>query len=114
MKRRGKAGICAAALIILLAGGVIYVKKFGVPGARHSVTLTWVASTSKVDGYRVYRSDSSDGPFIFIGLVPASETSYTDYQVKAGMTYHYIVRSVDAEGLQSVNSNEAITKVPVL
>ena len=35
----------------------------GVQAVSHSVTLTWTASTSTVNGYNVYRSTVSGGPY---------------------------------------------------
>jgi hypothetical protein len=82
-------------------------------GALHSVTLTWTASTSSnVIGYYVYRSIQSKGPYNRIMAAPTSATSYTDNAVQPGQTYYYVVTAIDAQGNQSVFSNEARAVVP--
>ncbi len=78
----------------------------------HSVTLTWTASTSVVNGYNVYRGTTSGGPYTRInsGLVPG--LSYKDQDVPGGKTYYYVTRAVDAKGLESPNSSEIKVTVP--
>jgi fibronectin type 3 domain-containing protein len=43
-------------------------------------------------------------------LVPA--VSYTDPTVVNGTTYYYVTTAVDASGLESANSNEAVAVIP--
>ena len=78
----------------------------------HSVALTWTASTSSVVGYNVYRSTTSGGPYTLITGSPVSGTTFTDTTVQAGVTYFYVVTAVDANGNESVNSNEASATIP--
>jgi hypothetical protein len=71
-----------------------------------SVALGWTASTSAgVVGYNVYRGTAQGGPYSNLTLVP-SGTTYTDSPVTHGTTYYYVVTTVGALGLESVNSNE--------
>ncbi len=41
-----------------------------------------------------------------------TQTAYTDTTVTDGLTYDYIVESVDAEGITSVPSNTAVVPIP--
>lgn len=54
-----------------------------------SVSLSW-SSAGDVTGYRVYRYDSSQDKFVYLGAT--KKKSYTDSTAKAGKTYQYKVR----------------------
>jgi len=84
----------------------------GTQVVAHSVALSWIASTSTVVGYNVYRSTTSGGPYTLITSSPVSGITFTDTTVQAGVTYFYVVTAVDANGNESVNSNEASATVP--
>jgi hypothetical protein len=78
----------------------------------HSVTLTWVASTSNgVAGYNMYRSLTSGGPYTQIGTLIA-DVLYVDNAVSAGQTYYYVVKAVGSDGSLSAASNEASGTIP--
>ena len=79
---------------------------------QHSVSLTWVASTSTVSGYHVYRGTQSGGPYALISSGLISGTAYTDSTVQAGTTYFYVVTAVDSSANESSFSNEAQAVVP--
>ncbi|SRR6266852_5733656 len=79
----------------------------------HSVTLHWDASTSAVVGYNVYRSDSSGGPCKKLNHSPIKETTYSDPTVRAGRTYYYLVKSVTANNVESIASDEISAVIPV-
>jgi hypothetical protein len=84
----------------------------GTSVANHSVSLTWVASTSPgVSGYNMYRSESSSGSFTRINNFLISGITYTDATVQSG-TYYYAATSVDARGGESGYSNMAQVTVP--
>lgn len=83
----------------------------GVVAVSHTVSLTWVASTtSAVTGYNVYRSTTSGGGFVKVGS--ASGLSYTDSTVQNSTTYYYVTTAVDSIGDESVYSNEATAVIP--
>lgn len=84
----------------------------GVQTVAHSVTLTWVASTSTVVGYNVYRSTVSGGPYTKLNSSVVAATTYADSAVQAGTTYFYVVTSVDSGGVESADSTEVSTTVP--
>jgi hypothetical protein len=79
---------------------------------RHTVTLRWEASRSKVAGYNIYRSTTPGRNYVRINTRPVEGPTYTDSTVESGVTYYYVVRAVDGNGQESVNSNEAPAKVP--
>lgn len=78
----------------------------------HSVTVLWKASKSPVKGYNVYRATRSGGPYSRINPNLVQGLSYQDRDVKSGTTYYYVTRSVDANGLESVNSSEITATIP--
>src|SRR5437879_5655514 len=78
----------------------------GPPPTTHSATLNWDASTSAVVGYNVYRATQAGGPYTRLNSSLIEPTSYTDSTVQADQTYFYVVTAVDANGVESVASNE--------
>lgn len=85
----------------------------GTAAVVHSVTLTWVASTSStVVGYNVYRGSVSGGPYTMLNSTTSSGLSYTDMTVSSSQTYYYIVTAVDASGHESIGSNEVAVIIP--
>ena len=71
------------------------------------VPLAWTASLSTVTGYNVYQATTSGGPYTKLNGIPEAGNAYTDTSVAHGTTYYYVVRAVDANGMESVKSNEA-------
>jgi hypothetical protein len=78
----------------------------------HSVTLSWEAGPSSVEGYYVYRSEVSGGPYqrITSSLVPSP--TYRDTTVQDGGHYFYVVTSVKKNGDESAYSNEVVVNIP--
>lgn len=84
-----------------------------VTGSAHSVSLTWVASTStNVVGYNVYRGAAPGGPYTLLTSTRVAGLAYTDIAVQAGETYYYVVTAVDSSNNASVYSTEAMAVVP--
>jgi hypothetical protein len=84
----------------------------GTSPANHSVTLTWIASTSSgISGYNLYRSETGSGPFMKINNALIDGTTYTDATVQS-RTYYYAATSVDSRGEESGYSNTAQVTVP--
>ena len=94
------------------SAAVISLSGTGVQPVSHSVTLTWTASTSTVSGYNVYRSTVSGGPYTKLNSALITTTTYTDSTVQAGLTYFYVVTSVDSSSVESANSTEVSATVP--
>jgi fibronectin type 3 domain-containing protein len=78
----------------------------------YSTTLSWTASTSSVTGYNVYRGTTSGGPYTKLTASVDSNTSYADNSVQAGLTYYYVVTSVNSSGAESVYSNQVSATIP--
>lgn len=84
-----------------------------VTGSGRAVQINWVASTSTgVVGYRVLRSTTAGGPYTSITATNVTGTSYVDNTVQLGVTYYYVVVSVNSTGGTSSNSNQATAVVP--
>ena len=79
---------------------------------QHTVTLTWMASTSSLSGYNVYRGTVSGGPYTKINTALEAATSYVDNTVQPGTTYFYAVTSLDSSGLESAFSNQVMAVIP--
>ena len=83
------------------------------PTGSHTVTLTWVASPSpNLQGYRVYRSQTSGGPYANVSGAPVASLQFTDSSVANGQDYFYVVTSVDSNGLESVPTSEVSAQIP--
>ena len=78
----------------------------------HSVSLSWTASTSTVSGYNVYRSLTSGSGYTKVNTGLVSSVNYTDATVANTTTYYYVTTAVDANGNESIDSNEAVAAIP--
>ena len=78
----------------------------------HSATLAWTASTSIVVGYNIYRSTASGGPYTKQNSAIIVPLTYTDTTVLSGRQYFYVVRAVDSNNVESINSNEVPATIP--
>ena len=104
--------------LLFVALGVLWISRCGRTGTNtpppnpfpvsttRSSTLNWDASTSAVVGYNVYRATQAGGPYTKLNSSLIEPTSYTDSTVQADQTYFYVVTAVDANGVESVASNE--------
>lgn len=84
----------------------------GVQAALHSVSLTWVPSTSLVVGYNIYRGTQSGGPYTILNSSLVLVTTYTDSTVQSGQTYFYVTTAVDSNSVESLFSNEVSAIIP--
>ena len=77
-----------------------------VSASPDGIELAWddVLGDATLYGYEVRRSNTSGGPYTTIATVTAS--AYTDTSVDQGVTYYYVVRSVDSSFNRSSHSNE--------
>src|SRR5215472_505759 len=80
----------------------------------HSVDVMWDPSPStNLQGYKVYRSQVSGGPYNSIsGMLTTSTSQFADATVFSGQRYFYVVTSVDVNGLESAASSEVSATVP--
>ncbi len=107
-------GICDVALVQRVLNAMLGASCVsGATGNGHTVSLSWVASTSPmVIGYNLYRATSENGPYVKLNLTLIGETSYTDITVKSGQTYYYVATAVDAGKNESAYSDGARAVVP--
>ena len=82
------------------------------PQVTHTVGLSWIASTSVVAGYNVYRSTVSGQSYTRMNGSFVGGLSYLDSSVQNGLTYYYVTTAVDSSGIESVYSNEVSAKIP--
>jgi len=84
-------------------------------GAPHEVDLIWNAPSASladpVTGYHIYRALGGSSSY---QLVSSSnpEPAFADTTVQSGLAYDYIVKSVDASGMESTPSNMASVTIP--
>jgi hypothetical protein len=106
-------GVCVLWGLWFGATGGAWTASAGAAKHKHSVTLAWNASTSPVAGYNVYRSTVKGRDYVKINAkLIRGKTSYKDDTVESGKTYYYVTRSVDAKGIESLDSNETTVVVP--
>lgn len=87
----------------------------GLAPLAHSVDIAWDASTSAtLQGYNVYRSTVSGGPYSKISpTVTASTLLFTDTTPVSGKQYFYVVTAVDSSGVESAASAQVAVTIPV-
>ena len=81
----------------------------------YEVNLTWTAPSSSADpvvGYNVYRSSDGGNTYQLLNSSLVTQTAYVDTTVQDGANYDYIVKSVDAAGVESVPSNVTPVAIP--
>jgi len=84
------------------------------PVKGHTVTLSWVASTTTgIDGYNVYRANQSGGPYTIVGSTNANALTYVDSHVASGSTYYYVATAfILSPAAESVFSGEVTAAIP--
>ncbi len=81
----------------------------------HWVHLRWKAPTQSAEavrGYNIYRSDDGGKTFRKVNKLPVAKTKYDDRSVRPGVSYMYLVKSVDNKRAESGPSNEIRLSVP--
>ncbi len=77
-----------------------------------SVLLTWIPSSpeTNVSQYNIYRAivSGEQNPASPLASVPPGTDTYTDNATTHGITYYYVVRSLNRGGSPENNTNEAI------
>lgn len=94
-----------AIFVFLLASIVAW------PQAQHSIVVGWATYVQGADvavGFNVYRGTISGGPYTKqnVATIPLTTLSYTDTSGTGNTKYFYVVRAVDAIGIESPNSAE--------
>src|SRR5579859_2075086 len=84
-------------------------------GLPHQVALSWDPpgiSTVPIASYKTYRLIAGGSAYQLMNSSVGTETAYVDKTVQSGVTYDYIVTSVDANGLESLPSNAVTATIP--
>jgi hypothetical protein len=102
----------ASTNVTVNAGNVPGVNFTATVQQAHSVALSWIASTSTVAGYNVYRSTVSGTQYAKVNSSLVGGPAYTDGTVLGGTLYYYVTTAVDASGNESANSNEVSANIP--
>lgn len=87
----------------------------GLAPLAHSVDITWAASTSTpLQGYNVYRSTVSGGPYTKLSPTLSPTTLlFTDTTPLSGKQYFYVVTALNTSGAESSASSEVAVTIPV-
>jgi putative lipoic acid-binding regulatory protein len=81
----------------------------------YQVNLSWSAPSSSTDsvvGYNIYRSPNGSSAYQLLNSTEDAQTTYIDTTTQSGLTYDYMVESVDSSGVDSSPSNMAVVTVP--
>ena len=84
----------------------------GTVGSTYSVKLSWQASTSKVAGYNIYRSNKSGNGYQRLNNTLDRLTTFSDKDLPADSTFYYVTTAVDSAGKESGYSNQVVVKLP--
>ncbi|HYG38805.1 MAG TPA: fibronectin type III domain-containing protein [Cytophagales bacterium] len=71
--------------------------------------LTWNDNSSNETGFEVYKANSSNGPYTFLGLLGQNINTYSDTNLEPNTTYFYKVRAINNNGSSSVLSGSGTT-----
>jgi hypothetical protein len=87
----------------------------GLAPLAHSVDVSWAASTSSpLQGYNVYRSTVSGGPYTKLSTTLSPTTLlFTDTSPVSGKQYFYVVTAINTSGTESAASTEVTVTIPV-
>jgi hypothetical protein len=87
----------------------------GVAAPVHTVSLSWIASTSpNVIGYNIYRRTGTTGNYTQINPVLDAATEYIDTSVTDGQTYYYETTAVNSSDEESARSSAVQAVIPPL
>ena len=81
----------------------------------YQVDLSWEAPISSADpvaGYNIFRSTGGSSAYQLLNSSLDTQTTYVDSNVQSGQTFDYIVKSVDASGVESTPSNQIVVTIP--
>ena len=114
----GAAGTVNGSLTLVSNGATILsvpLSGTGLAPLAHSVDVTWAASSSSpLQGYNVYRSTVSGGPYTKISPVLSPTTLlFTDTTPLSGKQYFYVVTALATSGAESSASSEVAVTIPV-
>lgn len=114
----GAAGAVNGSLALVSNGTILLsvpLSGTGLAPVAHSVDVTWAASTSTpLQGYNVYRSTVSGGPYTKLSPTLSPTTLvFTDTTPLSGKQYFYVVTALNTSGAESAASSEVAVTIPV-
>lgn len=77
-------------------------------GPLSSVDITWDDPDGRGVAYNLLRSQKDGGPFTLITPAPVEAMAYTDTNVQRCQIYYYAVIAINAQGVPSTRSAEAV------
>jgi fibronectin type 3 domain-containing protein len=85
----------------------------------NGVKVSWDSVSNRVDdsnillpeGYNIYRRASGETQWTLLNTSPVDASYYYDNTVEGGITYEYIVRTVDGRGIEAPRSSWVSTSV---
>jgi fibronectin type 3 domain-containing protein len=114
----GAAGTVSGSLALVSNGTTLLsvpLSGTGLSPLAHSVDITWAASTSTpLQGYNVYRSTVSGGPYTKLSSTLSPTTLlFTDTTPLSGKQYFYVVTALNTSGAESAASPEVAVTIPI-
>ncbi len=97
---------------VVATGGTEIFARQQTAGKKHTVTLNWIASTTKGVKYKVYRGTEHGVHPEKLTPQPIEGLTFIDDKVESGKTYYYVTRAVDPFGNESADSNETMAHIP--
>lgn len=83
-------------------------------GGANKVDLSWAQNDYEtLAGYNIYRSEKADSDFKKINLSVVTDTSYTDTDVKPGVTYYYYFKVVNTDGNEENSVSNTASAAPI-
>lgn len=73
----------------------------GTSTASRTATVSWDNSSAiaqNIIGYKIYRSNTKNGAYSLVAIVPRTRAYYTDGQLTSGTTYYYKIRAYKYDG----------------
>jgi len=116
--QKGLTGMAVMAAMALTAewvvatGGITLPRHTRQEEKKHSVVLSWNASTTNNVRYNVYRGTAAGVHPDKLNNEPVEGLSFPDTTVESGKDYYYVARAVDLRGRESSDSNEVKVKIP--
>jgi len=81
----------------------------------YSVDLGWDApadSAVPIAGYNVYRALTGSSSYVLLTTALDTQTAYVDSSVQTGVSYDYMIESVDTAGVASTPTSPILVTVP--
>src|SRR5262249_43897843 len=102
----------AASNVILIYPQDIYPpaapQELNVVAAKEGMVLIWAPNTeSDVAGYNIYRSLKAGADYKKVNTDLIRETTFTDPDVKPGVTYYYVITAVDSAPVPNESEKSA-------